>query len=159
MACSAPTGTATPVTLLADEESLVTDPLGRLAAAYDLTRPDAITRTGRPFSEVAALVRERVDPALLTGAVAFVGDDYHFTPADGRTRHLGRFVIRYGDAAQASAAGRAAATQRVFRNTKILTPMAVAVSGHSVTVLFTETGADTTLLRLLAEAAAGRRNG
>jgi hypothetical protein len=145
------------------------DPVPREAAAAD---PEALLRAriasdfglagntaGFETADYAAadldrLLRTRVDPALLNGAVSKRGQDLHFTPADGVRRHAGVIVIRYPDArAAADRARPLLGEKRFFTATKILTPMTAAVRGDMLVIFFTESGGDAKLRATLSHAA------
>lgn len=123
----------------------------RIAAAYGL--PDArIEAQDADAATVQAMVRTRVKPAMATGAVAYGGRDYRFTPADGMGRQASLWRVRYRDAAAATAAARAVAGQS-YMASMILTPMTVARRGDEVLILSTESGGDAKLVALIGAVA------
>lgn len=149
----APQGAAAPqVRETADPAVLLRE---RIALDYALAGASApFAVTDRPVAELRRLIRDRIDPRLLTGATTIRGSDYRFTPADGGGRHAGLVVIRYASASIATARVRPWSGDRhFFRGTMILTPMAVATRGDTLAVFFTESGGDTKLRAALSGAA------
>lgn len=122
-----------------------------IASAFDL--PNGPVAHDAGAATVKAMIRDRVEPRLLAGALSFEGQDYFFTPSDGLNRHISLWRIRYRRDAAARTAAAAVARQRFFRRGKILTPMATARRGDEVLVVFTEHARDTRLLALLDAAA------
>lgn len=121
----------------------------RIVGAYHLRGNAAIVGVARDALATRTLIRDRVDSALLRGAVEVTGEDMRFTPADGLSRHAGLVVVRYADNASAQAAARTATGHRSFGGTEVLTPMTSARHGRRVIVLFTESAGDAVLRRVL----------
>lgn len=133
----------------------------RIVADYGLTGDAArFETTDYAQPDLDRLLRTRIDPALLIGAVSKHGQDLRFTPADGIRRHAGVIVIRYPDAAVAAARARPLlGDKRFFDNSKIRTPMVAAARGDSVAIFFTESGGDAALRAALSHAAADFQSG
>lgn len=114
----------------------------------------AIERTARDTAQVRQIVRDNVDPALLSGAIAFSGQDYRFTPADAMARHAGTLTITYPDAATAAEKAKlVAGDKRFFRESKILTPMVAGQAGPDLVIFYTESAGDDRIRAMLAAAA------
>ncbi|MEN3748838.1 hypothetical protein TPR58_16810 [Sphingomonas sp. HF-S3] len=128
---------------------------GRIVADYRLAGDAARFEVADyAAADLDRLVRTRIDPALLKGAVSKRGQDLRFTPADGVRRHAGVIVIRYPDAATAADRVRPLlGGKRFFNDTKILTPMVAAARGDMVAIFFTESGGDPMLRTALSHAA------
>jgi hypothetical protein len=134
----------------------VSDPLGnRIAAAFtrDGVTP-VIERSAMDEARTRRIVIENIDPRLADGATGFAGRDYRFIPADGLARHAGTLTIGYPSAPIAAEKARlVAGGDRVFRGSKILTPMVAGQARREIVIFYTESAGDDRLRAVLAAAA------
>ncbi|MGH6613295.1 hypothetical protein [Sphingomonas sp.] len=109
----------------------------------------------RAGNEVATLIKAHVDPVLTRGATATEGHDLRFSGQDGIERHAGLFVVRFADAATATARSTKVVARRnaFLQNSEIRSPMAAAQAGPVVAIFYSESGGDPRMREVLDAAA------
>lgn len=128
-----------------------------LRGAIEQHFPDArLKQEDRAGSEVAALIKAHVDPALTRDAIGTEGHDLRFSGTDGIERHAGLFVVRFADAATATARGAKVVARRnaFLQKSEIRSPMAAAQAGPIVAIFYSESGGDPRMTEVLGAAAA-----
>jgi len=110
-----------------------------------------LTKRAMTSADARRIVRTNLDPALLRGALAAVGWDFRFRPADKQSdEQMAVLVLSYPDQAAAEGMKRKLAKlDGYFRRAKILTRFSSIARANQLAIVFTENAGDDALVKFV----------